>query len=442
VERRASPKFYPSPYAVIDNFDKYGLSDDGFEAEIRSLETIAHDETAKNLIRIFFLQEKLKEVAKQSTYKAHHVHVIGAGTMGGDIAMWCAMQGIRVTIQDTSIDRIAAVVKKFSESLKKRVKERVLVQHYRDLLVPDMKGDGVAFADVIIEAVFENLEVKQTIFKDVEIRAKPNAIIATNTSSIPLDEINSIMKNPSRLVGIHFFNPVEKMQLVEVIHGKQTDPNVMNDALAFVLQIKKLPLSVKSSPGFLVNRCLTPYLLEAVALYDEGVSPAMIDKAATDFGMPMGPIELADVVGLDICLSVAEHLKGTVDVKIPESLIKQVKAGNVGRKSGKGFYQWHHNRPTKPPVIAHASLNEIVIQQRMILRFLNECMASYREHLVSNADQLDAGVIFGTGFAPFRGGPMHYAEHLKHPMVVSILNEYTKSFGDRFKPDAGWTEGR
>lgn len=442
VEKRAKPSQYPSPFSIIENWEKIGtFTDEGFEAEIRSLTQLACNDTTKNLIRIFFLQEKLKEAAKQSRYKAKHVHVIGAGTMGGDIAMWCAMQGIRVTLQDTSLGRIAQIVKKFSDDLKKRVREPVKVMHYRDLLIPDPKGEGIEFADVIIEAVFENLEVKQKIFRDAESRAKQTAILATNTSSIPLDEINQVMSNPSRLVGIHFFNPVAKMQLVEVIHGKITDAMVMKDALSFVAQIKKLPLSVKSAPGFLVNRCLTPYLLEAVALYDEGVSPTMIDKAAVNFGMPMGPIELADIVGLDICLSVAEHLKGKMEVNIPATLLQRVKDGHLGKKSSKGFYTWSGGKPVKPAVSADPNgVSEDAIQNRLVLRFMNEAMACLRERIVETADNVDAGIIFGTGFAPFRGGPLHYAQTVSPAVVVDQLERCAKEYGARFTPDLGWKD--
>jgi 3-hydroxyacyl-CoA dehydrogenase/enoyl-CoA hydratase/3-hydroxybutyryl-CoA epimerase len=442
VQKRAKPEHYPSPFAIIDNWEKFGsFTDEGFEAEIRSLSKLACNDTTKNLIRIFFLQEKLKDAAKKSRYKAKHVHVIGAGTMGGDIATWCAMQGLRVTLQDTSMERIGKVVKKFSDDLKKRVKDPIKVMHYRDLLTPDVKGDGIPFADVIIEAVFEDLEVKQTIFRDAEARAKQTAILATNTSSIPLDEINTVMSNPGRLVGIHFFNPVAKMQLVEVIHGQKTDEPILQDALSFVLQIKKLPLSVKSAPGFLVNRCLTPYLLEAVALYDEGVSPTLIDKLAVDFGMPMGPIELADIVGLDICLSVADHLKEKMEVKIPEALMERVKQGNLGKKSGKGFYAWTNGKPTKPALPSTPStVSDDVIQERLVLRFINEAMACLREGIVETADNVDAGIIFGTGFAPFRGGPLHYAESVTPVVIERQLSRFEKEFGERFRPDLGWKE--
>jgi 3-hydroxyacyl-CoA dehydrogenase/enoyl-CoA hydratase/3-hydroxybutyryl-CoA epimerase len=308
-----------------------------------------------------------------------------------------------------------------------------------DLLTPDVEGLGIAQADVIIEAVFENLEVKQQIFKSVEKRAKDGAILATNTSSIPLDEINIVLDRPSRLVGIHFFNPVAKMQLVEVVEGTKTDKRIFSDALAFVLQIKKLPLAVKSSPGFLVNRVLTPYLLEAVQLIKEGVKPEDIDKAAVDFGMPMGPIELADVVGLDICMSVADHLKGCFEVNIPEALTKKVADGHLGKKTGQGFYKWIKGKALKnPPSDNGGKIPSIVIQNRLIMRLLNESMACLREGIVQTPDEVDTGIIFGTGFAPFRGGPLHYAESVGDSTIEDMLNRFTVEFGPRFTPNLGW----
>jgi 3-hydroxyacyl-CoA dehydrogenase/enoyl-CoA hydratase/3-hydroxybutyryl-CoA epimerase len=440
VAKRAKKEFYPAPYEMISNWEKFGThNNQGFQAEIESIGRIATHDTCKNLIRVFFLQEAAKAQGKVSNFKAKHVHVIGAGTMGGDIAAWCAMQGLRVTLQDQSAERIAPAFKRAADNLKKTVKEPRLVKHYMDLLTPDIEGLGVAQADVIIEAVFENLEVKQQIFKSVEKRAKDSAILATNTSSIPLDEINVVLDRPSRLVGIHFFNPVAKMQLVEVVAGTKTDKRIFSDALAFVLQIKKLPLAVKSSPGFLVNRVLTPYLLEAVQLIKEGVKPEDIDKAAVDFGMPMGPIELADVVGLDICMSVADHLKGCFEVNIPEELTKKVAEGHLGKKTGQGFYKWIKGKPMKnPPSDNGGKIPVIVIQNRLIMRLLNESMACLQERIVETADEVDTGIIFGTGFAPFRGGPLHYADSVGYSTIEDMLNRFTVEFGPRFTPNLGW----
>lgn len=441
IAKRANPEQYPAPFEAVDIWERYGChGKEAFAAEITAIEKIACDTTAKNLVRIFFLQEALKELGKKSTFKAKRVHVIGAGTMGGDIAAWCAMQGLRVTLQDQTADRIAPAYQRAADNLKKTLKEPRLVKKYMDLLIPDVEGLGIRTADVVIEAAFENLKVKQEIFQKVEALAPDHCIIATNTSSIPLDEISQALARPSRLVGIHFFNPVAKMQLVEVVHSDKTDKRLMQDAMAFVHQIKKLPLPVRSSPGFLVNRILTPYLLEAVTLFNEGVSCEEIDQAAVSFGMPMGPIELADVVGLDICLSVADHLKGVIDVNIPEQLKEKVAMGKLGKKSKEGFYVWRKGKPVKHVAKEKSHGMDVqTIQNRLILRLVNESMACLREGIVETPDDVDTGVIFGAGFAPFRGGPLTYAREADFKHIQEQLDEYAKAYGERFKPDLGWS---
>ncbi len=442
VAKRAKPEHYPAPYSIIDNWERLGThTNAGYQEELDSIIKLANDNTSKNLFRVFFLQENLKSQGKASYFNPQHVHVIGAGTMGGDIAAYCAMQEMRVTLQDKSPESLARALKRAYDDFKKHLKDERLVRHYMDFLIPDLKGDGIAKADVIIEAVFEDLKVKQAIFKNLEARAPEHAILATNTSSIPLDEINTVMQRPSRLVGIHFFNPVAKMQLVEVVYGEKTDKRIQQDAMAFVTKIKHLPLAVKSSPGFLVNRVLMPYLMEAMQLLQEGVTPLDIDNAAVNFGMPMGPVELADVVGLDICLSVAEHLIDTFDVTIPDQLRNKVKAGEVGKKSGKGFYNWEKGKKVKPaPTENSTQVSEEQIQNRLILRFINEAMACLREGIVKTADEIDTGVIFGTGFAPFRGGPLHYAKTIGISRVQTELTEYKQQYGERFAPDEGWVD--
>jgi len=273
-----------------------------------------------------------------------------------------------------------------------------------------VNGIGIAKADIIIEAVVEDLAIKRSTFKMVESKAKPDAILATNTSSIPIDEINTVLNSPERLVGIHFFNPVAKMQLVEVVKGDKTSQEVMDKAISFVRKIDRLPLPVKSSPGFLVNRILMPYLLESVELLNEGVPATAIDKAMTDFGMPMGPITLADTVGLDVCLSVARYLGQYFNAPIPPKLVELVEQRKLGRKTGEGFYKYDKNgKQIKPEEVAYDKpLQDI--SDRLVLRMLNEAFACLREGVVANGDLLDAGMIFGTGFAPFRGGPIQYAK--------------------------------
>jgi 3-hydroxyacyl-CoA dehydrogenase/enoyl-CoA hydratase/3-hydroxybutyryl-CoA epimerase len=256
---------------------------------------------------------------------------------------------------------------------------------------------------VIIEAIFENVDAKRSLFAAIEKKAKPDAVLATNTSSIPLEDIATAMRAPARLVGLHFFNPVAKMMLVEIVVGRSTDPGLVPRCAAFVRAIDKLPLPVKSSPGFLVNRVLGPYLLTAMRCVDEGIAPETVDEAALAFGMPMGPIELADSVGLDICLAVGRMLQA--DVAPPRRLAALVEGKNLGKKTGQGFYKWVDGRAQKqPPGAVPAGLTD-----RLIRPLVDEARKTLGEGIVADADLVDAGTIFGTGFAPFRGGPLHYA---------------------------------
>lgn len=438
VSQRVNQSHYPSPFAIIDLWKE--SADDPelmMLREARSVATLMSGSTAQNLIRVFFLQEQLKAQGKQSNFTAQNVHVIGAGVMGGDIAAWCALRGLRVTLQDQSPERIAPAIKRAASLFKKRLKKPRLIQAAMDRLIPDVKGLGVTTADVVIEAIFENLEAKHSLYKTLEPQMKADALLATNTSSIPLDELSTVMHKPERLVGLHFFNPVAKMQLVEIVSAEKTDPDVVKATSSFARQIGRLPLPVKSTPGFLVNRILMPYLLEAVELLSEGVAAEQIDKVALDFGMPMGPVELADTVGLDICLSVAEilttHLGGTV----PELLRQKVGDGNLGRKTGSGFYQYKKGKPVKKSAESNRKSPDS-IRERLISRLLNESMTCLREKIVASSDLLDAGIIFGTGFAPFRGGPMHYAKDAGFDAQKDNFIELEQEFGERFHPDEGW----
>lgn len=437
VSKKIRKAHYPAPFAAIDLWEKEGgYGERAYLKEIDSVETLIRESnTSMNLIRLFKLHERLKSFGKDSDFNAKHVHVIGAGTMGGDIAAWCALKGIRVTLEDQSYERIAPAIGRAHKLFKKKLKKPRLVQGAQDRLTADPNGHGVARADVIIEAVFERLDVKQKIMKDVEKRAKPDAIIATNTSSIPLDEINQVMNKPERLVGIHYFNPVARMELVEVVVGKSTAHAVKQKACSFVTQISRLPLVVKSSPGFLVNRVLMPYLMESVQLLEEGYQPEVVDAAAESFGMAMGPVELADRVGLDVCLDVAENLTRHLGGNVPQTLRDMVKEGKFGHKSGEGFYQYKNGKPTKKKVESGANQKEIAY--RLILRMINESAACLREGVVDGPDLLDAGMVFGAGFAPFRGGPMHYAQEFGHDKLNELFNKLENQYGERFRIDAG-----
>jgi 3-hydroxyacyl-CoA dehydrogenase/enoyl-CoA hydratase/3-hydroxybutyryl-CoA epimerase len=431
-----NPQHYPAYFSTIDLWEKESHFDDrAYRKEADSVKKLVSEgETAKNLIRVFQLRERLKGFAKASQFKARHVHVVGAGTMGGDIAAFCALKGLHVTIQDQNYEKIAPAIARANRLFRKKLRSSHEIQSVKDHLIPDPQGFGIAKADVIIEAVFENLKVKQDLFQQIEKQAKPDAILATNTSSIPLDEISAVMIAPTRLVGIHFFNPVEKMDLVEVVQSTQTSKEVAAQACAFVNQIAHLPLPVKSSPGFLVNRVLMPYLVECVHLLEEGYKPEEVDKAAKAFGMFMGPVELADTVGIDVCLAVAKNLTSYYGGSIPARLEEMVQLGKLGKKSGEGFYTYKNGRPIKQKVGPSRDAAEIA--NRLILRMVNESAACLREGVVEDADLLDAGMIFATGFAPFRGGPMHYAQHFGHDKLNELFVRLETQYGERFKANA------
>jgi 3-hydroxyacyl-CoA dehydrogenase/enoyl-CoA hydratase/3-hydroxybutyryl-CoA epimerase len=403
VAARARREHYPAPYAILDLWVKY--DGDALAPPPGDPASIAHllqAPTAMNLIRVYKLQERLKNFGRDAVFAAKHVHVVGAGTMGGDIAAWCALRGLNVTLQDQNAERLAPAMGRAAKLFTDRLKDPRRIRDALDRLTPDVAGDGIAHADVIIEAIFENLEAKQQLFVALESKAKPTALLATNTSSIPLEQIAAPLKGPGRLIGLHFFNPVARMMLVEIVVGAQTQPALLPSAAAFVRQIDKLPLPVKSAPGFLVNRILAPYLMEAMRCVDEGMAPETVDEAALAFGMPVGPIELADTVGLDICLAVGEMLgEGT---QAPKKLTELIAAGHLGRKTQRGFYDWSSGKAAKGAPGAVPS----GLVDRLIRPLLTEAKAALAAGIVSDADLVDAGAIYGTGFAPFTGGPMHY----------------------------------
>jgi 3-hydroxyacyl-CoA dehydrogenase/enoyl-CoA hydratase/3-hydroxybutyryl-CoA epimerase len=404
LRAKARPEQYPAPYAILELWQRF----DGdplapHPDDPASVASLAAGDTARNLLRVFFLQERLKSLGKESDFQARHVHVVGAGVMGGDIAAWCAMRGLRVTLQDQSAERLAPAMKRAGQLFQRRLRDANRVRDAFDRLVPDTAGEGARRADVIIEAIFENLEAKRALFAKLEAVARPDAVLATNTSSLQLADIATALRAPSRLVGIHFFNPVPQMQLVEVVSGSHTDREAAKKASAFVRQIDKLPLPVKDVPGFLVNRVLGPYLYKALQLVDEGIAPETLDAAAVEFGMPMGPIELADTVGLDICLAVGNELSGGRG-EPPRKLAELVSAGNLGRKTGRGFYAWKDGKPQKGGAASHPG----DLAHTLVAPYLEEAKAAVAEGVVADADLADGGLIFATGFAPFRGGPLHY----------------------------------
>lgn len=440
IKKKVSPEHYPAPFRLLDCWKNFSSNrSERFIEEANSVtELFANEPGTQQLVRVFMLQERMKDLAKSGDFNPQHVHVVGAGIMGGDIAAWCAMQGFQVTLQDREPKYIAPAIKRAHALFDKKIREAHLCTAAKDRLTPDCDGVGVAKADVVIEAIYENLEAKQALYATIEPQIRADTILATNTSSLPLEDLSEKLNDPSRLVGLHFFNPVAKMQLVEIIHAENTRQQVLDNSAIFVKKISRLPLPVKSSPGFLVNRILMPYIMEAIVLVDEGVSPENIDQAAVSFGMPMGPIELADVVGLDICSHVGKVLADAFNLPVSDRLQHKLDQGELGRKSGQGFYQWKNGRVVKQN--KNKSTVDNTVQDRLILSLVNETVKCLEEGLVADGDLLDAGVIFGTGFAPFRGGPIQYARTEGALKLRDRLNELQAKCGDRFKSSAGWSE--
>lgn len=437
VTKKAPKQHYPAPYKLITLWKKYYDSPEKMlEKEAISVAELVSDSTAQNLVRVYFLQEKLKSLGDKELFKPLHVHVIGGGIMGGDIAAWCAFKGFQTTVQDQDPAILAKTIQRAYKLFNKRLRDHRLVTNAIDRLTADHKGYGVAHADIIIEAIFEDADVKKSLYQQIEPQMKKDAILATNTSSIPLETLAECLQKPGRLVGLHFFNPVALMPLVEIVHGNGSDQVTIKKVAAFARHIDKLPLPVKSSPGFLVNRILMPYLLEAMLMYSEGIPAEAIDKAALQFGMPMGPIELADTVGLDVCLSVAKILSASSDTVVPDQLEHMVNTGYLGKKNNKGFYSYQNGKAQKDNNISYKNMTEL--QQRLILMLINEATSCLRDDVVENEDLLDAGVIFGTGFAPFRGGPIKYIHDTGKHQLQTEMEKFQQTYGNRFTQDNGW----
>ncbi|HET9389003.1 MAG TPA: 3-hydroxyacyl-CoA dehydrogenase NAD-binding domain-containing protein [Steroidobacteraceae bacterium] len=441
VASKARREHYPAPFAMVDLWARWGAKGPGaLEAEARSIAQLFLSETSRNLVRIFLLQDRLKALGGKAAQDVKHVHVIGAGVMGGDIAAWSALRGFTVTLQDRTLELIEPALKRGQELFEKRLRDPAQSAGARERLRADVNGEGVPAADVVIEAIFENLDAKRELYSRLEPRMKAGAVLATNTSSLMLEPLTERLARPERLVGLHFFNPVPQMPLVEIVRSERTDAAVMQCATAFARRLDKLPVPCRSAPGFIVNRVLMPYLHEAMFAAQEGVPLAVIDETAVAFGMPMGPIELADVVGLDVASHVGEIIAAELGRPAPQlSRLKElIAAKKLGRKSGEGFYVWENGKARKVPPPSTTAPPDLI--DRLILILVNECVACLRERVVEEADLVDAAVIFGTGFAPFRGGPLAYARSRGVGAVIARLEELAAHHGARFRPDSGWPQ--
>lgn len=437
VARKARKEHYPAPYALINTWARTGGSpiQTRLDAERRAVVKLAGTPTARNLIRIFFLTERLKALGGKD-HGIQHVHVVGAGVMGGDIAAWSAYKGFNVTLQDREQRFIDPAMERAQALFARRVKDDSKRPAVAARLKADLAGDGVALADLVIEAIIENPEAKRALYQSLEPTMKADALLTTNTSSIPLDELRDHIQRPAQFAGLHYFNPVAQMPLVEIIHHDGMAPETERRLASFCKALGKFPVPVAGTPGFLVNRVLFPYMLEAATAYAEGVPGPVLDKAAVKFGMPMGPIELLDTVGLDVAAGVGKELAPFLGLQVPAALAT-VEQGKRGKKDGQGLYKWENGRAQKPDVPANYEV-PADLEDRLILPLLNEAVACLHDGVVADADLLDAGVIFGTGFAPFRGGPIQYIRATGADALVERLKVLQQRYGDRFAPRPGW----
>ena len=441
VARKAPKAHYPAPYALISTWQRSaGTGIHGrIAAEKKAVVKLAATPTARNLIRVFFLMERLKAVGGKDS-GIRKVHVVGAGVMGGDIAAWSAFKGFEVTLQDREQRFIDAALGRAQDLFAKKVKDEAKRPAVAARLQGDLAGNGVADADLVIEAIIENPEAKRDLYAGIEPRLKPDALLTTNTSSIPLVELREHIARPAQFAGLHYFNPVALMPLVEIIHHDTMAPETQQRLAAFCKQLDKLPVPVAGTPGFLVNRVLFPYMLEAVTALSEGIPGPAIDKVAVKFGMPMGPIELCDTVGLDVGAGVAKELAPFLGIAVPAAL-GTVEAGKRGKKDGQGLYKWvdteKGSKPQKPELPKDYKAPED-LEDRLLLPMLNEAVACLHDGVVADAELLDAGVIFGTGFAPFRGGPIQHIRDTGADLLLARLKALQAKYGDRFAPRAGW----
>ncbi|WP_027081348.1 3-hydroxyacyl-CoA dehydrogenase NAD-binding domain-containing protein [Luteimonas mephitis] len=437
VARKARREHYPAPYALIETWRRSsGGTQALLAAERKSVVKLAGTSTARNLTRVFFLQERLKGLGGKDS-SIRRVHVVGAGVMGGDIAAWSAYKGFEVTLQDREQRFIDGAQVRAQELFAKKVKDEAKRPEVAARLKSDLAGDGIPDADLVIEAIIEQAEAKRELYATVEPRLKADALLTTNTSSIPLTELRGHIQRPAQFAGLHYFNPVALMPLVEIIHHDAMAPETEKRLAAFCKAIDKLPVPVAGTPGFLVNRLLFPYMLEAATAYSEGIPGAVIDKAAVKFGMPMGPIELIDTVGLDVASGVGQELAPFLGLQIPPALASPPEPGKRGKKDGQGLYAWADGKPKKPEVPKDYKTPGD-LEDRLILPLLNEAVAALHDGVVADADLLDAGVIFGTGFAPFRGGPIRYIRETGADAVLARLQALQATHGDRFAPRPGW----
>ncbi len=451
---------YPAPLKALEVVAKTyrrRTLQDGLSIEAQAFSELACTSISRNLVWIFQASQRLKKVgasAKQKEPSIRAAGVVGAGIMGGGIAWALSHAGLRVRMKDINWDAIGTGLASAARMFKARVKRRKMTENELNLAMHRIAGTidytGFDGLDIVIEAVAENLDIKKHVLREIEAHVRPDTIICTNTSSLPLNELASALRRPKRFVGLHFFNPVNRMPLVEVIGGRATSRETIVAATELVRRLGKTPVVVGDCPGFLVNRILLPYLVESAWMFEEGVDIQRIDRLLEQFGMPMGPLTLVDEVGLDVGYKVAKVLEDAYGqrMRVPCALGAVVESGELtGKKSGAGFYLYNngHKKPNpkvkdvtaearKRDHISAQDLTDDQIVDRAILIMVNEAARCLEEGVVADPEVLDFAMVMGTGFAPFRGGLLHYADQRGVGEIKLRLEELAISFGDRFAP--------
>jgi 3-hydroxyacyl-CoA dehydrogenase/enoyl-CoA hydratase/3-hydroxybutyryl-CoA epimerase len=436
--RRKTRGHYPALEMALDvvasSFS--GSFESSLARERDALLALTRTDTCRNLVRLFFQQEHAKKRSiagvARVTEKAHAVAIIGAGVMGASIAQWLSARGLRVILRDIDATRVAAgmetIAKLYATGVKRHVFSKLEARDGMDRIQPSPIDVPLQRVDFLIEAVVEKMEVKKRVLADLASRLGPDTIVATNTSALSITELATALPEPARLVGIHFFNPVHQMQLVEIVLGEKTAPEVAQRAAAFVEQIGKLPVIVRDRPGFVVNRILLPYLVEAGRLFERGASIAEIDEAMLDFGMPMGPLRLLDEVGIDVAADVAATLARHFPDRLtmPALLARMIADGLLGKKCGRGFYL--HGRAAEPNPAVDAfrqsrssAMTRAELQRRMSLLMVAEATRCLEEKVAESAADIDFAMVMGTGYAPFRGGPLRFADAVGLKTIVEDL---------------------
>lgn len=438
VARRAPKAHYPAPYALIDSWRAPlgGGVEKALDAERRGVVKLSATPAARNLIRVYFLQERMKSLGSGES-GIENVHVVGAGVMGGDIASLAAYKGFKVSLQDREQRFIDAALGRAATFFDKKLKDPAKRSAVDSRLRGDLEGSAIAQADLVIEAIVENPEAKRALYESIEPKLKTTALLTSNTSSIPLVELREHIDRPGLFAGLHYFNPVAQMPLVEIVQHDRMAPETEARLAAFCRKLDKFPIPVAGTPGFLVNRVLFPYMLEAMRALSEGIPAPVIDNAAKKFGMPMGPIELIDTVGLDVAAGVGAELAPFLQLEIPAQFAAPPEPGKRGKKDGQGIYAWKDGKPVRPEVAKNYTAPGD-LEARLILPFVNEAVACLHDGVVSDPDLLDAGIIFGTGFAPFRGGPINYVRETGVDVLLGRLKSLEQTHGARFAARPGW----